>query len=294
MADIHGQQAGSNTEPVPRRSAGRTRPAAGWRGCADRRAGGQGLAAVDPRHGNRRRQARPRRADSFPVPEERSQSVRIPADRRPGQAAGRLVPQAAIQVRDRDLRQAALLTAVPPQELGDTGCIGCHGACGQAPLLPQTGREDRQPVRVRHRWGAGVAKRPAKRSQLTVLCTSARPAAALRRAGDSARHLRGPKPRSSRQMGRDQPQSRPREPPSCTVFQIAQAGSRERSGKVPPDNGFPLEELFKHSWISFRKRKRSNHHQQPDCEPLCAVEPGCALAMQGLTLSASHNDAMHI
>ena len=153
MADIHGQQAGSNTEPVPRRSAGRTRPAAGWRGCADRRAGGQGLAAVDLRHGNRRRQARPRRADSFPVPEERSQSVRIPADRRPGQAAGRLVPQAAIQVRDRDLRQAALLTAVPPQELGDTGCIGCHGACGQAPLLPQTGREDRQPVRVRHRGG---------------------------------------------------------------------------------------------------------------------------------------------
>ena len=117
-----------------------------------------------------------------------------------------------------------------------------------------------------------------KRSQLVAHRTNARPVAAtaagpfgdpLRRhgfdlrAGDGAGALRRPEPRRSQQMFRDRPERRLRESAPRAVLEIAPPGPCQRSGKVLADNGFPLEELIEHSWISFQKRKRSNHHPQP-------------------------------
>ena len=70
--------------------------------------------------------------------------------------------------------------------------------------------------------------------------------------------------------------------------------SPPRSGTVLADNACLLEELPELSWISFLKRKRSNHHPQSGPAPLCGADPGCALARQGLAPPSSHNGAMHI
>ena len=213
-------------------------------------------------------------------------------DRQPDQTARREIRQAPVHVRERDFRQAALRAAVSLQERADAGDIGSHGARRQAPLLTQACREVRQPVRVRHGgrsrgFQAPREAQPARRA-LHQRATGGRAPAAgpfgdpLRRhgfdlrAGDGTGALRRPEPRRSQQMFRDRPERRPRESAPRAVLEIAPPGLCQRSGKVLADNGFPLEELIEHGWISFQKRKRSNHHPQPGSAPLCGAEPGCA------------------
>ena len=88
------------------------------------------------------------------------------------------------------------------------------------------------------------------------------------------------------------PTARVRAPRSARDSAVG--GRASGASRPPTHNGFPLEEPLEPSWISFQKRRRSNHHPHSGRTALCGAKSDRARARQGLAPPSSHNGAMHI